>query len=185
MLRIVSLEKIHETLLQVPALVDQFERRELNFLEAVRTWLTQTEKLLSDSRLPVVAQVAALRATLLSAERGSSPGANAVGRSGARKLKDATAADVLGKAQGLIAGAISEDAARLAEGERLAQKLAMVAARKGLVPADVQTNGEALGATWRAMSADIDIGAATTHLAGLVGSHDALILLSRMLPRPS
>jgi hypothetical protein len=42
-----------------------------------------------------------------------------------------------------------------------------------------------LKAIWRAMTEDPDLGGGATHLEGLVGINDALVLLDRMLPTGS
>jgi hypothetical protein len=74
--------------------------------------------------------------------------------------------------------------ARFAEGEKLTRQIVAVAHRKGLILPNpgVDKRAEMLKATWQAMAVDVDLGAATTHLVGLVGAHDVLILLDRMLP---
>ncbi len=185
MLHIVNLEEIQSLLLRVPKLIGDLERRDPNFLGAVKEWLTQMEQVLLNNRLPVAAEVAVLRGVLIGAERGvMPPGMVFRGRPTARKIKDASAADVLRKAEELVANAIRGDAAQFAEGERLARQLVTVAQRKGLVPAASRADrhAEMLNAIWRALIADPDLGPATTHLAGLVGTYDALILLDRMLP---
>ena len=86
----------------------------------------------------------------------------------------------------MIALSISGDAARFAEGEKLIRQIVAVAHRKGLVlqapRADMR--GEVLQAIWQGMTRDPELGAATTHLFGLVGAHDVLILLDRVLLAP-
>ena len=145
----------------------------------------QTEQILINNRLAIAAEVAVLRGTLISVERGVMPPELVFSsRTTARKIKDTSAADVLRKAEELIFNAIREDARRFVEGERLAQQIVTVAQRKGLIPSvsSVDRHTETLKAIWHAMIVDPDLGPATGHLAGLVGAHDALILLDRMLP---
>jgi hypothetical protein len=153
----------------------------------VKQWLVRSETALRNNRLPAAATVAALRGTLIMADRGVIPAGIAFsGRATPRKIRDASAADILRQAEGITAGAIRDDAARMAEGERLAQQIAAVAVRKGLVAgvAAAASHGERLSRLWTAVQADPDIGAASTHLAGLVGQTNTLILLDRSLPSP-
>lgn len=185
MLHIMNLEEIQDLLLRVPGLIRFLERRDPNFVSAVKGWLMETEQVLTSNRLAVAADVAVVRGVLISAERGVIPtGMIFSGRPTARKVKDASAAEVLRKAEELISNAIRDDVARLAEGERLTRQIVAVAQRKGLIPAVPNIHGhtEMLNAVWHAMAADQDLSLATTHLAGLIGAQDALILLDRMLP---
>jgi hypothetical protein len=103
-----------------------------------------------------------------------------------RNIRDAAAADVLRRAEDVIASAISADAARFKDGEKLIRQIVAVAYRKGLLlqTAAGAANAGALQAIWRAMTQDPELSAATTHLLGLVGANDVLILLDRWLPKP-
>ncbi len=172
-------------LLRVPELIRALEKRDPNFVGGVKEWLTQAEQILVNNRLAVAAEVAVLRGVLISAERGVlPPGLVFSGRTTARKIRDATTADVLRKAEEVISNAIRADVAHLAEGERLARQIVSVAQRRGLIISApiADKNTKTLNAFWTAMITDQELGPATTHLAGLVGVHDALILIDRMLP---
>jgi hypothetical protein len=185
MLNIVNLEEIQSLLLRVPALVRNFESRDPGFADSVKRWLTQGETILVNNRLPIAAGVATLRGTLISAERGVLPPGMVFGkRTTARRIKDAAAAEVLRRAEEVIASAISVDAARLAEGEKLIRQIVAVAHRKGLLlqVAHADARAELLRGLWNGLTRDPDVGAATTHLVGLVGAQDVLILLDRVLP---
>ncbi|MEA1965778.1 MAG: hypothetical protein U9N05_00645 [Euryarchaeota archaeon] len=186
-MHIVNIEEIQGTLLHVPELIDSLENRDPNFAVLVKDWLTEAEQVLINNRLAVASDVAVLRGVLISAERGVLPdGMVLTGRKTARKIRDAAAADALRRASELISDAIRGDAAQIAEGEKLTRQLVALAERKGIVPDDPDTRGhsETLNTIWRAMSEDPELGPATTHLAGLVGAYDALVLLDRMLPVP-
>lgn len=187
MLHIVNLEEIQGILLRLPGLISDLERRDPNFVSAVKDWLTQAEQTLISNGLAVAAAVAALRGTLISAEQGViPPGLAFSGRMTSRKIRAASATDVLRKAEELISNAIRGDVVRFAEGEQLARQMVAVAQRKGLIPVIPQVDGhtQMLNAIWQAMGKDQDLVAATTRLAGLVGVHDALILVDRCLFTP-
>jgi len=188
MLHIMNLEEIQRLLLRVPELIDRLGERDPNFAGSVKEWLTQAERVLINNRLAVAAEVAVLRGVLISAELGVIPPGMAFSkRTTMRKIRDGSAADVLRKAEELISSAIRADAMRFAEGEKLTQQILAVAQRKGLIPANPSRDkhAERLQAIWQAMIMDPDLGAATTHLAGLLGAYDVLILLDRMLPTPA
>lgn len=187
MLHLVNLEEIQSMLLRVPGLIASLERRDPTFVDGVNEWLTQMERVLISNRLAVAAAVAVLRGVVISAERGVIPPGMAFStRTTIRRIKDASAADVLRRAEELVSSAIRADAVRFAEGEKLTQQIVAVAQRKGLIPVtpNVDKHTEMLKAIWQAMIMDPDLGAATTHLAGLVGAYDVPILLDRMLPTP-
>ena len=151
----------------------------------MKAWLTQGEQILINNRLTIAAQVAVLRGVLISADRGVIPSGMAFRtRTTARTVKDAAAADMLRKAEELISAAISADAGRFAEGDRLIRQIVAVAHRKGLTSAVPRTNQdfEAWKVRWEAVSMDPDLKAAAAHLVGLVGAHDVLILLDRAWP---
>jgi hypothetical protein len=185
MLHIVNLEEIQAMLLRVPGLIHALDRRDPEFLRDVKTWLTQAEQILVSNRLAVAADIAALRGVLISAERGVvPPGLVFNGRVTARKIRDAAAADILRKAEEILSSAIRADAAQFVEAERLARQIVSIAQRKGLIRSLPTGNKhtETLNAYWQAMLADPELGPATTHLAGLIGIHDAWILIDRLLP---
>jgi len=184
-MHIVNIEEIQGMLLRVPELIDRLESHDPDFAVLVKGWLTETEQVLTNNRLAVAADVAVLRGVLISAERGLLPeGMVLTGRKTARKIRDAAAADALRRSSDIISDAIRGDTAQIAEGEKLTRQLVALAERKGILPCDPDAGGhdEKLNAIWHAMSEDPDLGPATTHLAGLVGGYDALVLLDRMLP---
>ncbi|MGP8319579.1 MAG: hypothetical protein ACT6FD_02115 [Methanosarcinaceae archaeon] len=185
MLHIVNLEEIQNILLQVPELVNCLEKHDTNFTDLVKEWLTQAEQVLVNNRLPIAADVAVLRGVLISAERGVLPiGMEIIGRNTRRKVKDGAAAEVLRKTDEIISHEISGYASQVQEGERLARQLVALARQKGMIPASSGASNRTgmLNAIWGAMSKDTELEAGTTHLAGLVGKYDALILIDRMLP---
>lgn len=184
-MHIVNLEEIHNLLLQVPELINSFERRDSNFFDSVKNWLIQLEKVLVNNRMAVASEIAVLRGVLISAERGVQPeGIVFTGKRTPRKVKDASAADVLRKANALISDVIKVPAAQIAEGERITRQLVAIAQQKGLIRTNQDTGKHAdnLNAIWKTIVNDPELRPVSTHLIGLVGTTDALILLDRMLP---
>jgi hypothetical protein len=184
MLRIVQLEEIQALRLGVSALVDLLESRNPDFAGAVKEWLARVEGVLTSNRMPVAGGVAALRATLITAERGAVPPDIVItGRATPRKARDATASDLLRKGDALVAAAVQADVDRVAEGERLMRRIVAVARQKGLTPPGPGgfTGQAGLSAAWSALSADSDMAGAAMHLRGLFAADDVLLLLDRAL----
>lgn len=184
MLRIVNLEEIQGMLLRIPGLVDQQDRRDPDFVQDVKRWLSKLEKILDDNRIPVAGNVAALRGVLISAERDVIPaGIEFHGRSTGRKIREAAAAYVLRQTGDLVSSVIQKDDERIAEAKRMGRQLVALAKAKGLIhelPSG-ENYTEMLKAMWRTLSSDPDISPGTVNVEGLVGSNDALIILDRTI----
>jgi len=104
------------------------------------------------------------------------------GKTTARKIKDATSVDVLQKADRIISAAIEASVTQITEGERLTRQVVALAIRKGMVQKEnLHGHDEMLREIWRKMSLDPELQPVTTHIIGLVGAYDALILLDRSL----
>lgn len=186
MLRIVNLEEIHGLLFRIPSLVDELERREPHAVAGVREWLASLERVLENNRLPLAGNIAVLRGVLDSALTGVIPaGIDFHGRASSRKIRDAAAAEMLKRASDLVTAAIQGDVTRIDEAERVARQLIAVATFKGLITASRPAGDaiENIKAVWNAMQADTEIGQGAAHLIGLVGPHDALIVLDRGITR--
>jgi hypothetical protein len=184
MLRIIQLEEIQTLRLGVSPLVDLLESRSPDFAGAVKEWLARVEGVLAANRMPVAGQVAALRGSLIAAERGVVPADTVItGRVTPRKVRDAAASDLLRRADALVAAAVQGDAERVAEGERLMRRIVAVARQKGLTPPGPGGfAGQAgLSTAWSALSSDPDIAGAALHLRGLLATDDVLLLLDRAL----
>lgn len=57
--------KFKEFLLDVPRIVDLFEKKDLSALQHWKIWLHNTEKFLKENKFPEVSQIASLRANIL------------------------------------------------------------------------------------------------------------------------
>ncbi len=182
MLHIVNMEEIQSILLRLPEIVEYHERRDTRFADKAKEWIVQLEQVLSDNKLTVVANVAGLRAILISAEQGILPaGIEISGQRSTRKMRAAVAADVVQKVSALVSDAMASDSKVSAEAFKLVRQLFALAVRKGIIPADP---GGALHADWlkavlKAISEDPELGQGAAQLTGLVGYYDALILLDR------
>lgn len=186
MLRIVNLEEIHNLLLRIPSLVDELERQEPHAIGNVREWLMTLELVLENNRLPLAGNIAALRGGLDSALNGVIPAGIAFhGRVSSRKIREAAATDMLKRASDLVTSAVQGDGNRIDEAQRVARQLIALARFKGLIPAGRPDGDpiENVKAVWNNMQTDQEIGQGAAHLIGLVGPHDALIVLDRGITR--
>jgi hypothetical protein len=91
-----------------------------------------------------------------------------------RKIRDAVAADVLRRCDELMVAATATAAVLFIEAERLVRQMLPVSVRKALI-------GSSVASSWTSIENDSDLGPIATHVIGLVGRADALVLLSRAL----
>lgn len=184
MLRIVNIEEIERLLLQLPALVQQQEQRSANFASGAGTWLSALEKVLTANRLYQAGYIASLRSGLVAAEQGEVPaGLEFRGRSTRLRVLNAVASQALHRAVEVASTLIAENQSRLGEAERIAQQLVAVAFSRGLILArDKKMNDTQYLLSFKShLVSNPDLENAVTHLEGLVGPYDALILLDRAL----
>lgn len=186
MLRIVNFEEIQDLLLNIPRLITELEQKDPRSIENVRSWLVSLEQVLENNRMPQAGIVAGLRGLLNSALKGVIPtGMKFHGRTTVRKIREATAIEVLRRSGELITSTIHEDSLRIAEAERIGRQLIAVSKFKGLIATTQSTDDhiENLKVIWKSMQADQEIEQGALHLLGLIGPHDALIILDRGITR--
>jgi hypothetical protein len=184
MLHIPNIEEIQKMLMQLPQLIQSFEKRDPTFASSVKNWLKCAEQVLTNNGLAIAAEISALRGVLISTERGLLPeGITFHGRITSRKIKDATAADLLKKADKIIIESIKGDITKFAEGEKLARQLVVLAERKGLLAIKSKSVGhtDMLRMIWQSINADPELGSAAAHLLSIAGINDVMILLDRAL----
>jgi len=184
MLRLVNLEEIQSLLLRIPDLVNLQDQRDYRFEQNVKEWLSKCEKVLENNRLPAAGNVAALRALLISAERGVIPTeVEFHGPSNRRKIRESVAAYVLRQTGSLISEVINKDKERIAEAQRIGRQLIALAKAKGLIhefPSGAN-HTQMLKAIWGTLASDPDVLPGTVNVEGLVGPDDALIILDRTI----
>jgi len=186
MLRIVNIEEIENLLLQLPALFKQREQLSANFSLDVGIWLNLLEKVFTNNRLYQAGYLASLHSGLIAAEQGEIPtGLEFRGRPTRLRVLSAVAAQSLQHAVEVASTLIAENKPRLAEAERIAQQLVAVAFARGMIEERDHTmnNTQYLLNIKKNLATNADLEGAVTHLEGLVGPYDALILLDRaMMP---
>jgi len=184
MLRIINLEEIQNLLLRVPAIVEQNEQRNPNFVPTVKKWLIELETVLKNNRLPAAANVAALRGNLISTEMGNIPaGINIKGRLTKRKVQQATASQSISQIVEIISSIVQKDVERVAEAQRITRQLVSIAKIKGLITEVPHGKNftPILKSIWTKMSNDQALAQGVVSVEGLVGPNDALLLLDRTI----
>ena len=184
MLRIVNLEEIQNLLLRVPSIVELGEKGDFGFVSCVKKWLTHMEIVLKNNKLSASANVAACRGLLISSEHGNIPsGLDFKGNVTKRKVREATATRCISETVHVVSDRIQKDVERVDEAERIIRQLVSIAKAKGLIVKVTEDNnfGDALNFVWKSMSADQVLTQGTISVEGLVGPHDALILLDRAI----
>lgn len=183
-LNLVQVEEISALLKEVPRLVDRLENRRSDFWDGVHTWLKQAENILQNNRLPAVSQVAACRAMLLQAARGTQCGEiTFAGKSTQRKIRDATATMVIQRCNQLLHEIIAERQTVFQEADRLARQLIAVAEANGIIR-NCRSNSPHqafLQCVQMSIGADPNLVGVYTHLVALVGKVDVLIFLDRAI----
>ncbi len=182
MLSIMQVEEFADFLLLLPDLVQQQERRSADFATNAVAWLNSLERVFAASRLHQAGSIAMLRSGVVAAEHGQVPGGIEFrGRPSRSRVLNAVASQALQRAAEVASILIAENRPRLAEAERVARQIVAAALSRGLVVAREggMSNTQYLRILRRSLVPSGDLESAMVHLEGLVGPHDALILLDR------
>lgn len=184
MLRIVNIEEIQNMLGSISGLVDMQQQLDPNFDEKVKLWLAKLEKILESNRIMQVGEIATLRGLILSAENGIiPPGIEIHGRSSKRKIVEAAITFSLRQSSSLVSDFLQKEVDRVSDSERMMRQLLALAKAKGLIQQipDGSDHNEVLKYIWHTLSSDPEIAPGTINVEGLVGPHDALIVLDRII----
>lgn len=180
MLKCLQLEEIERQLLEVPGMVDSYERHNSDFGSRLVTWLVDLENAFHQNRLPVAGVIAAKRAMVLSAGRGVIPeGIVVQGRVTRRKLKDAAAIHALRSAAGLAASSIESDRDRYRQAREMVYRLVALAVAKKLHGFGSRDHHCSDTDRWNSVWNTPETQGGAIQLQGLVGHTDALILLNQ------
>jgi hypothetical protein len=184
LLRFVHIEEISELLIRLPNVVQLQERRSVEFLPSVGSWLSSLEDVLAASRHYQTGNIAMLRSSLVAAAQGDLPaGLQFRGRPTRSRIMGAVALKALQRAAEIASALITENQPRLGEAERIAQQIVAAARSRGMITPRVegQSNTAYLQSLMGDFRSNVDLGPAVAHLSGLVGPYDALIFIDRAL----
>ena len=186
MLCIVNIEEIQNILSSISGLVDLQQRHDSNFDEKVKSWLALLEKVLESNRIMQVGEIATLRGVILLAENGIIPPEVGIrDRMSKRKIIEAATTFSLRQAATLISGFLQKEVDRVSDAERMMRQLIAMAKAKSLIPQILhgKNHSEELKLIWRTLASDPEIAPGIINVEGLVGPHDALIVLDRVIAR--
>lgn len=177
-------DEIADLLLLLPGLIQQQERRSVDFVRNADAWLNSLEKVFSACRLHQAGSIATLRSVLVAAGHGLVPaGLQFRGLPSRSRVLNAAAAQALHRAAEVASTVMAENQPRLAEAERVAQQVVALSVSRGLIPTRDQgvSNTQYLRRLRRGLATRDDLERGIVHLESLVGPHDALVLLDRTL----
>ncbi len=184
MLRIINLEEIQRELNSISELVDLQQSRDFRFGEKVKLWLSNLEEIFKRNHLMQVGGLATLRGIILSAEMGIVPqGVEFHGTLAKRKIIEAAISFSLRQAGNIVTEVLQKEVDRIAEAERMMRQIIALAKVKGLLQQipDGAEHTEMLKNLWQTLSNNPDIAPGTVNIEGLVGPHDSLIILDRLI----
>ncbi len=178
-MRLATVERLEELLLDVPALVQQLRVEDARAAEHVDEWLGAVEQQLAAQRLPASASFAALRARLTSVGRGLRlPGLQLTRASTPRTWRHVGTSAILDEATQKLSALLAPSQAAIAD--------ATAALRQGVELGRIRERVGGPGlpwhdpdALWGALMRDQDLTVCVTRAAGVVGESDALALLAR------
>jgi len=183
-LRIIQLDEIQKKLMEIPPLINMYGEKDNSFFFSVENWLLKVEEILSNNRKVEVAQIASLRSLLISAKRGIFPDNFFSKKSKSnRVLMDITASSVLREAENIITNSIRNDKIQFEEGERIARQLVLLGYKKGIIFSEKMTGSHenSISLIWQRLFSDNETGNVASHLSGLVGLQDALIIVDSII----
>lgn len=181
MLQLPHLAEIERHLLLLSPLADAIESRGMRVADRVRDWIREAEEIMRRHGVVEAGDLAVIRTELAAAVRAPPVAAAAPsqGRPRPRRSRhEQAAADALARAARVVEDAVASSRQLSQEGERLARQIASVAKVKGHRQIDSADWG-AVSTAWEQASRDPDLVNAATHLVGLVGRMNAMLLFMR------
>lgn len=183
MLRILQLEQIESKLLEVPSIIDGYKQNDSSFPESAEIWLRSLETIVSNNRLSTAGVLAGLRGILISVKEGVRPqGIDIIGKPTRKKLRRATATDIMSKAIYAVEAIIQNDRARINEGKRVALSLIAYAVRLNMIEeADLRGGFDVAKRLLRKLRVHESTAEGAVTLESLLGVSDSVICIDRAL----
>lgn len=171
--------------MDVPKLVDRYAARDPSFTDLTLAWLREIERILERNRLAVAADVASMRAAIISARNSGHPIGPSVSlrRMTRRKIAEIAAEQMMRAAVDVVSKRVHQDVLLINKAEESAYELVIVGRQLKIIPlAPMATmNPTALRALWDQLTESEVTRKYTTYIRSLIGQGDALILLDRVL----
>ena len=184
MMDIDSYNELAALLLEVPELVKSYEGSSPHFPRAVLEWATRVEATMKRKALPEVSKVSALKAHIISAERGLLSGDNPALiqriQPSRRKYVEATAAQAVAGIQLALHGILAPYEARYVEAAQTVRKMVIDSSQAGILNGHFKKGlpeEEGMPVLFQSMMACEPLKPYGTHVLELVSYGDALRLL--------
>ncbi len=187
-------EEFDQMLFSVSSLVTQLEEHRYTFIDEVRAFIGLVEKQAEKYRIPIASEIGILRGRLcvidevLGSSRSNGGGYNPDTRRAYRRNRDAFTLKQLDETCQLIRNYFSAAETIFQETLGLCRQAASIAQIKAILPVFVQETKTdqrdretQLRSLWEKMKQDPDLCSLCTHIIGLAGIHNTIILFDRAL----
>lgn len=183
MILCVQIEKLGHHLSTLAPLINRYQRGEAGFVDEALKWLEETEKTMSELRLPEGSHLSVLRGRILRAGDAAQPADGQSLRSAIRRARAAAAADALDAAEALLRRRVlaAEERLRLFE-EKLSEGFTALMLQ-GPLPENRGSPLVWMNATWTQLKQLSSTRALALYLAASLGPVDRLYILDRVLNR--
>jgi hypothetical protein len=180
-------EEFDKMLLKSGTLVNLLEERRYTFIGEARTFIGEVERLAEKYQLPFAVEAGILRGRLCVIDEMSGGerkgGYNPENRRIYRRNRDAYALKQLDETCHLVRNYFSQAEATFQETLNLCRQMAAIAQAKALLPAalDEQNRDVQIRHLLEKLRKDPDLAGLCTHITGLAGLHNSVILFDRAL----
>jgi hypothetical protein len=179
-------EEFDRLLLGSGALVNLLEERRFNFINEVRSFIGEVEKLAEKYQLPFAAEAGILRGRLCVIDEmtgGEQKGGyNPENRRIYRRNRDAYTLKQLDETCRLVRGYFAHADATFQETVNLCRQMAAIASAKALLPTfDDENRDGQIRELWKKLEKDPELCSLCTHITGLAGAINTAILFDRAL----
>jgi hypothetical protein len=180
------LDQLYGLLAQGSKIVTLYEQKDASFIPSLTAWLVESETVLEKNRRPQVAEIAGIRAQLLSASHAVYDKRLFVipSTEDTRKSFHASAAILFGNAQNVLSSVYAAFAARKEEAEKFVRQMLLISLQKNsfypIWNSDLGIS-ERLSNLWQSFAADKDLVQGTRQVLSSVHYVDALRILGETI----
>lgn len=168
---------------QVPHIAAMYEKKDGAFGPSVREWMDAAETILKANRIHLAAELATLKMTITSAQRGHLMGSSEGGIINKKKAVEIASMEALHQAQHSIRMLLASYETRYDEATLLARRMLVIASSLGMLNARLRTRFDSatLPALWRDLVSNERTSQWTTKMLEVVTPDEALTIVSRVL----
>lgn len=168
---------------QVPHIAAMYERKDGSFGQSVREWMDAAETILKANRIHLAAELATLKMTITSAQRGHRTQSTEDGIINKKKAVEIASMEALHQAQHSIRMLLAPHETRYDEATLSARRMLVIASSLGMLNARLRTKFDSatLPALWRDMVSNEKTVPWTMKMLEVVTPDEALTIVSRVL----